>query len=134
MNIQEELARNARRMDRAARVAYKKAKKERKKRPARTIKPKKMDRYIYCLLLEGDRYYIGQTTNVMRRFNKHLSGKGADWTSLYKPMSILEYQLYKKVTESYCVDLEDDKTFEYTDKYGYSRVRGGRYCKVSSFF
>ena len=130
MDIQEELAKNARKMQRDANRAYKKLnKKPRVKKP----KPKVMDRYIYCLLLEDNRYYIGQTPNLERRFNKHLSGKGADWTNLYKPISIIEYQLYKNVTESFCVELEDDKTFEYAEKYGRSHVRGGRHCKVSFF-
>ena len=46
--------------------------------------------YIYILKLEQDKYYIGKTTDPERRLGEHLSGAGAAWTKLYKPIERIE--------------------------------------------
>jgi len=137
MNIQQELESNARRMQKEANLAYKNINKKylrNEKTVVKSIKPKRKTRYIYCLLLEGNHFYIGQTTNVQLRFIKHQKGKGSSWTKIHRPVKIIEFDTYKNVTESECVDLEDNKTQEYADKYGTDKVRGGRRCSTVSFF
>jgi hypothetical protein len=45
---------------------------------------------VYVLKLECDKYYIGITYNINLQYAQHLSGIGAKWTRLYKPLCILE--------------------------------------------
>lgn len=78
---------------------------------------------IYCLLLENNKYYIGKARNVEKRFREHLSGKGAVWTKLNRPIKILE------IFENVSPFLEDRYVKEYMFRYGIDKVRGGSYIK-----
>ena len=49
----------------------------------------KSKNYIYILSLEDECYYIGRTYNVKKRFQQHLSGEGAVWTELHRPIKII---------------------------------------------
>lgn len=44
--------------------------------------------YVYLLLIENGSYYCGYTDDVEKRFQKHLSGKGAKYTRANKPLKI----------------------------------------------
>lgn len=50
-----------------------------------------MDRkfYTYVLLTEQGTLYCGYTDDVDKRFEKHISGKGAKYTRANKPVKIL---------------------------------------------
>jgi type I restriction enzyme M protein len=48
--------------------------------------------FIYAIACEGDSYYIGHTDNLPRRWQEHVSGKGADWTKKKKPRYIAHYE------------------------------------------
>jgi len=79
---------------------------------------------IYVLRLEGGRYYIGKSDNVMNRYQHHLNGSGSAWTRKYKPVS-----LEKTITN--VSPFEEDKiTKEYMSKYGIDKVRGGSYVEM----
>ncbi|MCD6547556.1 MAG: GIY-YIG nuclease family protein [Nanoarchaeota archaeon] len=45
--------------------------------------------YVYVLKCEGDRYYIGHTSNLKRRIQEHMDGTGARFTSMYKPEKLV---------------------------------------------
>ena len=45
---------------------------------------------IYVLRLEGGRYYIGKSDNVMKRYQQHMNGNGSAWTRKYKPISLVK--------------------------------------------
>ncbi len=80
---------------------------------------------IYVLKLIQDKYYVGKTCkNVLNRFKQHYNGIGAQWTKLYKPISILEH------FESRDKFIEDTWTKKYMDLYGIDNVRGGSYSNV----
>lgn len=79
---------------------------------------------IYVLRLRNDKWYIGRTTNVERRFEQHVSGDGAKWTYIHKPINIHETREIKSD------DDEDKVTREYMNQFGIYNVRGGRYCAV----
>lgn len=80
--------------------------------------------YIYCLLLQENKYYIGKTNNPDFRLKDHFNGKGSQWTQLYKPVEILE--LVKD-----CDDYDEDKYVRiYMDRYGIDNVRGGSFSKI----
>jgi len=80
-----------------------------------------MSTNIYILKLQGGRYYIGKSDNVMKRYGEHLSGHGSAWTRKYKPIGV------EKVIENVSSFQEDAFTKEYMAKYGIDKVRGGSY-------
>ena len=67
--------------------------------------------YIYTLLLEQGKYYIGKTNNPQFRLENHFHSNGSEWTSLYKPIRVLELK-------SNCDDYDEDKTYIYAGKDG----------------
>ena len=79
---------------------------------------------IYVLKLEGGRYYVGKTDNVMKRYEQHVGGCGSAWTKKYRPISI------EKTIKNASPFDEDKVTKEYMAKYGIDRVRGGSYCEI----
>lgn len=83
-----------------------------------------MSTNIYILKLQGGRYYVGKSDNVMKRYGEHLSGNGSAWTRKYKPIGI------EKVIENVSPFDEDKFTKEYMVKYGMDKVRGGTYVSV----
>ena len=50
---------------------------------------------IYCLKLESNKYYIGLTTDLKKRINCHISGRGAVFTKTYKPIELIEAIKYE---------------------------------------
>jgi hypothetical protein len=74
--------------------------------------------------LEGGRYYIGRSDDVIKRYQQHSSGLGSAWTKKYKPVRILD--TIKNVSP-----FDEDKiTKEYMAKYGIENVRGGSYVEI----
>lgn len=79
---------------------------------------------IYVLRLEGHRYYIGKSDDVLNRYQQHLNGNGSAWTKKYKPISL------EKTYENVSSFDEDKITKEYMSKYGIEKVRGGSYVEI----
>jgi len=79
---------------------------------------------IYVLRLEGGRYYVGKSDNVMNRYEQHIKGSGSAWTRKYKPISL------EKTIKNVSSFEEDKVTKEYMSKYGIDKVRGGSYVEV----
>lgn len=85
--------------------------------------------FLYALRLEGNKYYIGMSRDVEKRFKKHLAGKGAAWTKAHRPLEIIEQVNTDLTDESDVAVLEDEMTFRYARMYGIESVRGGGYCQ-----
>jgi len=79
---------------------------------------------IYVLRLEGGRYYIGKSEDVLNRYQQHINGNGSAWTKLYTPVAL------EKTIENVSPFEEDKVTKEYMSKYGIDKVRGGSYVEV----
>lgn len=79
---------------------------------------------VYILRLEGGRYYVGKSDNVMNRYAQHIKGGGSAWTKKYKPIAIA------KIIENVSSFEEDKITKEYMSKYGIDKVRGGSYVEI----
>jgi hypothetical protein len=80
--------------------------------------------YIYCLLLEENKFYIGKTVNPDYRLGDHFKGRGSEWTKLYKPIKVLE------LIED-CDDYDEDKYVRiYMDQHGIENVRGGSFSTI----
>ncbi|SHJ47992.1 type I restriction enzyme, R subunit [Tangfeifania diversioriginum] len=50
--------------------------------------------YVYVLECENDSYYIGQTSDLIKRWGQHISGQGAKWTKIHKPIRIVHYEIF----------------------------------------
>ena len=90
---------------------------------------------LYALKLEGDHYYVGMTAyrDPVRRLKEHLTGdRGALWTSLHKPLSIIETRCVGEMSQGECAQLENQMTLEYMDKHGIDYVRGGDMCQLAT--
>ena len=79
---------------------------------------------IYILELENNKFYVGKTSKIEKRFNDHINGQGSEFTKIYKPIQI--YKIYKELSE---FD-EDNYTKKYMKLFGIDNVRGGTYCNV----
>jgi putative endonuclease len=65
--------------------------------------------YTYILLCEDGSYYTGYTTDVQRRFEEHLSGKGAKYTRSHKPKGIIYKKQFKTRKEAMKYECEIKK-------------------------
>ena len=79
---------------------------------------------IYILQLEGGKYYIGKSDDVITRYQQHMNGNGSAWTRKHKPISL------EKTIENASPFDEDKYTKEYMSKYGIENVRGGSYVQI----
>jgi predicted GIY-YIG superfamily endonuclease len=79
---------------------------------------------LYVLKLHSNKYYIGKSANVERRYHDHLSGNGSTWTRKYPPLSIDRIILITSPFD------EDKFTKEYMAVHGIDNVRGGSYVTL----
>ena len=79
---------------------------------------------IYVLLLEQGKVYVGYSERpVGERFLEHFNYNGSKWTSLYRPVQVLQYRDGGRQEE-------DALTLDMMEKYGWWNVRGGSWCQV----
>eukprot|EP01051_Picozoa_sp_SAG22_P011748 SAG22_NODE_1158_length_5329_cov_126.882792_3_plen_80_part_00 len=64
------------------------------------------------------------TYNFNMRYAQHESGEGARWTRKHKPIGVME------IVPNAGSEMENIKTKEYMEKYGWENVRGGFWCKL----
>ena len=79
---------------------------------------------LYILQLEDDKWYVGKTDDIHKRFEQHKSGKGSQWTKMYKPIKIERTQPITSIHD------ETTTTLDLIKKYGVENVRGGAYCQL----
>lgn len=79
---------------------------------------------LYILECEDNKWYVGKSTDVQRRFKQHTEGKGSEWTREYAPIRIAET---RPITSQHD---ETNATKDLMKKYGIDNVRGGAYCSV----
>jgi predicted GIY-YIG superfamily endonuclease len=79
---------------------------------------------IYVLELEGGKYYVGKSNDVLNRYQQHINGAGSTWTKKYRPISLVETK------ENVSPFEEDMITKQYMAKYGIDAVRGGSYVET----
>jgi predicted GIY-YIG superfamily endonuclease len=81
---------------------------------------------IYVLQCENNKYYVGKTSNVDRRFAEHLDGHyGSEWTRYYAPQQIIEVQNMSSEFD------EMKKTLEYMRRFGIDHVRGAQWSNIT---
>ena len=78
---------------------------------------------LYVLRLRENKWYVGKTNDVQKRYQEHQNGNGSQWTSIYKPMAL---EKVRKIESPFD---EDKMVKEYMGRYGIDNVRGGSYCQ-----
>jgi len=48
--------------------------------------------FVYVILCDDESMYIGQTQDVVKRWEEHFSGNGAEHTKMHKPQRIIHYE------------------------------------------
>jgi hypothetical protein len=94
--------------------------------PARTMSIKEDSTKVYVLQLKGGFIYVGQSSNIERRIQQHLSGKGAMFTKRHKPTGVVLPRLGK--VEGAGDSGERQEVLLQMRKHGMHRVRGWKYC------
>jgi len=50
--------------------------------------------FVYALECDDKSIYIGQTNDILKSWNKHATGKGADWTKKHPPIWLVHWEEY----------------------------------------
>ncbi len=50
--------------------------------------------FVYILLCDNGSLYTGITKDVTKRFQTHITGKGAKYTKMYKPICVVHTEQY----------------------------------------
>jgi len=80
--------------------------------------------FVYALKCQGDKWYIGKTTNPKFRLEQHFESRGSCWTRKHKPI-----KTHELIPD--CDNFDEDKlTKKYMGKYGIDNVRGGSYSTI----
>lgn len=85
---------------------------------------------LFVLLLEGNKYFVGYSSNPEFRIRRHFAGKAAEWTTIHKPVEILTTRSLGFVTESAAAQAADSATIALMRKAGWKNVRGGSWWKT----
>lgn len=56
--------------------------------------------YVYMLLCDNGSYYTGYTVDVERRIKAHMSGKGAKYTRVHKPVELVYVETCNSKSEA----------------------------------
>ncbi len=56
--------------------------------------------FVYVLKCANGSYYIGQTQDLKKRWEQHVSGRGADWTKRYPPIYIPHHEVFQSLEEA----------------------------------
>lgn len=81
--------------------------------------------FVYVLQCEDSKFYVGQTSNIVRRFEEHKNGEGSAWTKKHRAFSMVDL-VATTLTDFREVAL----TLQYMHKYGISNVRGGPFSRI----
>ncbi len=79
--------------------------------------------FVYTLELQDGCYYVGYSADPETRIASHFLGRGAQWTRLHPPNSVLSVRAGDH-------ELENVTTIAMMVKYGWRMVRGGAYLTI----
>ena len=83
----------------------------------------------YVLELKDGFRYIGRTSHIQSRLEKHKKGNSCFW--LVKHPFVKLEKIYELVDSDMDIFLEDAITYKYMKLYSVDMVRGGRYCQIN---
>lgn len=80
--------------------------------------------YLYVLLLQGGKWYIGRSKTPSDRIEDHCNGAGSVWTQEYPVIDLWDMRKAFSPLE------EDHLTEQYMSDYGIENFRGGSYSQM----
>jgi putative endonuclease len=78
-----------------------------------------MKYYVYIIYSEKcDRYYVGHSDDVERRFDEHNSGRGGKYTSSCKPWELMNTETYESKTSAVNreIEIKNKKSRKYIER------------------
>ena len=91
-----------------------------------------MDNYcLYILALEDEKYYVGITRDVNKRYEEHVNGNGAQYTRINHPIGLVCMRQLNSWSLVQAEQEETRMTEVMMTLHGIENVRGGDYCQVS---
>lgn len=98
-------------------------------KPPPTQALEKRQRYVYTIECENGCYYVGQTKNVPKRFKQHQAGKGSWFTTLNRPIKVIDTIDVGIITEPQAIEWENRIAAQLISIYGIDSVRGGAFIQ-----
>ena len=62
--------------------------------------PEEQGYYVYLIKCKDDSLYCGWTNNLKRRYEKHVSGKGAKYTKAHPPVALYYWEQLGSASEA----------------------------------
>ena len=84
--------------------------------------------HVYVLKLQDGKFYIGISKDFKKRVKQHKDGKGAEFTKLYKPLSVVETRYTQLSSKIKAEHIENIVTIQWMMLKGIENVRGGDFC------
>ncbi len=84
---------------------------------------------LYVLELESGCFYVGITTQLVKRMPQHEEAKGAARTKRHPPVRLLEWEDLRTGDIRAAEAMEDDQTVRWMQRHGRERVRGGHFSE-----
>lgn len=91
--------------------------------------------FLFVLRLEGGKYFVGYSSDPERRVKKHFDGRGAAWTTLYKPLELTRCDPLGEISESSAAVHAKNEVIALMRKLGWVNVRGGAWvdsCEIET--
>tara|TARA_B100001287_G_C22415854_1_gene404556 strand:+ start:89 stop:652 length:564 start_codon:yes stop_codon:yes gene_type:complete len=100
---------------------------------------------VYVLLLEGGKYYVGESMDVDKRISAHKKGRGSTWTKNNEVISVLQpitkkqesfWELKETLERFKLHGIENVRGSMFTSPYGLTRndkyIAGQLYCELNN--
>lgn len=82
---------------------------------------------VYVIECVDKHYYVGVTSDLKRRYQKHKLGTGAEFTKRHKPVKLFDSYPIGEMTIDEAEKYENARALEIIQVLGLARVRGGKY-------
>ncbi len=82
--------------------------------------------YLYVLVLQNDKYYVGITNDPRKRFQKHRSGNSIKFLNENLPIIDIQTILLKTADRSEALKIETETAIQLIQKFGIEMVYGGK--------
>ncbi len=86
--------------------------------------PRPGKHFVYALECDDGSVYIGQTQDVLKRWEQHVTGLGADWTKRHPPVKLAHWEEYDTLEEA--VKREKDLKTGFGRKWLKREIAAGR--------
>ena len=90
--------------------------------------------YLYILLLEQGKWFVGISPDPKRRYHQHVSGRGGTkWTRIYKPVRMDKVIDLKTANPYIAQYYEEMMTKKLEARFGRVNVRGGDKMDINQY-